>query len=278
MCAVVGIAYGSRTGRVALTAAGGVALGAAVLTRPIAAPFAALFPLVVAFTGRPTRFAAHFAAFVAGAALVVAPWTVRASSVSHAFVLVQGHSTANLYVPTRYDWNQADQSQVWARLAEEDEWGRMMNDVRTPQEDVEVDKIGVRYAIANVTANPGAYVKSRIRTYPFLFLTSFDKSTGIQGSFGTLYANGRIDLLAVKVSLLLVFALVPLVLAVVGLTRSRRSPGGALAAAVWVSFALAHIPLWIEYRFWLPAVPFLLVSAALGAYGLRRNQMMKDEG
>jgi glycosyltransferase involved in cell wall biosynthesis len=276
MCAVLGIAYGSRTGRVALTAAGGIALGIAILTRPIAGPLAVVLPLVVVFSGRPKRFAAHFAVFVGGAALVVAPWTIRASSVSHTFVLVQGHSTANLYVPTRYDWNQADQAQIWTRLEQDDEWGRMMNEVRTPAEDVEVDRIGLRYAIANVTSNPSAYLLSRLETYPYLFLTSFDKFTGIQGSFGMLYARGRIDLLAIKGAMLLVFALAPLVLAVVGLAQSRRSTGGALAAATWVFFALAHIPLWIEYRFWLPAVPFMLVGAAVGAHELRRMSQKEN--
>jgi hypothetical protein len=269
MGSVVAVAFGTLRGRVALTAAGGFALGVAILTRPIAMPFLAIIPLTVALAGRPARFARHVAAFVGAAALVVAPWSLRSSLVAQSLVLVQGHSTVNLYVPTRYDWSQENQELLWSRLVTEDEWGRMMAAVSTPREDVEVDRIGLRYAIANVRADPAAYLASRVKAYPHLLVSSFDKFTQIHASFGSLLADGRVGLLAVKAGLLVVFSILPLAAAVLGLRASLRSRSGALAASVWVFTALVHVPLWIEYRFWLPAVPFVLVSGAVGVRSLR---------
>src|SRR5439155_16491000 len=66
-----------------------------------------------------------------------------------------------------------------------------------------------------------------------------------------------------------VFSLAPFLLGLVGLAEARQCPASALCATVWVYFWIVHLPMWVEYRYWLPAVPFLLVSAAAGAYRLR---------
>jgi hypothetical protein len=268
MATMFAVVVGSSRGRVWLSAVGGATLGLTILCRPIALPFVLLVPLMVALVARPPRFGAHAAAFVACAALVVGPWAVRCSLLADSLVLVQGHSTANFYVPTRYDWDQRDQEQLWHKLATEDEWGRMMETVVTPRDDIAVDRVGLQYAISNILADPVAYVTSRLRTYPHLFLTSFDKFTGLNTSFGTLAAAGRLAPLALKSGLLVVFSLVPLLLAIIGLRARRWSLAGALAALVWVFVALVHMPMWIEYRFWLPAVPFMLVTAPAGAAAL----------
>jgi 4-amino-4-deoxy-L-arabinose transferase-like glycosyltransferase len=266
-----GLAHGIRDRRLLYTALGGLALGVSILCRPIGIPLVVLLPLAVGLVTRPPKLVLHCALFAAAAAVVVAPWSVRASEAAGSFVLVQGHSAANFYVPTRWDWNQADQAQLWVNLRDKDEWGKIQAVARTPREAVEADRIGMRAALANIRANPAAYAVSRLKTYPYLFLTSFDHFTGIHASFAQLTAQGRLVPLATKALLLLLFALAPLVLAVVGAVGSLRSPGSAVAAALWIYTALIHIPMWIEYRFWLPAVPFMLVSSAVGAVALSRR-------
>jgi len=261
----LGVAFGLRERRPLLTALAGAALGVSILCRPIGIPLVALLPIVIGLMLRPPRFVLHTALFVASAAVVVAPWAIRTSKVSQSFVLVQGHSAANFYVPTRSDWNQADQEKLWSQLRNEDEWGKLQAEARTPPEVIEADRAGMRAALANILAHPGRYAVSRLKTYPYLFLSSFDKVTGLNTSFGQLVAQGRIIPLAGKVLLLVLFALLPLALALAGLRASLRSEGGLVAAALWVYTALIHVPMWIEYRFWLPAVPFMLVSSSVGA-------------
>jgi hypothetical protein len=60
-----------------------------------------------------------------------------------------------------------------------------------------------------------------------------------------------------------VFAVAPLALAILSLRRRCVQASTALAtsASVWIFTLAAHTPLWISPRFWIPAVPFLLVSA-----------------
>jgi hypothetical protein len=42
-------------------------------------------------------------------------------------------------------------------------------------------------------------------------------------------------------------------------------------ATVWLYILVANLPLWVEYRFWIPAVPFVFISAAQGAHFLARK-------
>ncbi|MCI0485699.1 MAG: glycosyltransferase family 39 protein [Blastocatellia bacterium] len=265
VAAISFVVFGTQKDRLWFTASGGAMLGLAILCRPFALPLLAVLPGVLVLTRSQSRRWLHGAAIPLMAALVIAPWAVRCSRLAGQVVLVQGVSAANFYIPTRWDWDQRDQTQLWQRFAQEDEYGRRLVSSRNPRQMVEADRFGFGQAVRNVEAGPGEYLKSRIRSFPFLFLTSFDSFTGINKSFGALIAERSWLLFAIKSLLLILFSIIPFLLALAGLIAVKRSATARLCAAVWVYTLLMHIPMWIEYRFWLPAVPFLMVSAASGA-------------
>jgi 4-amino-4-deoxy-L-arabinose transferase-like glycosyltransferase len=95
----------ARRGRVWLFAAGGVALGAAILTRAdlLPVPFV-LGPLVALWTWRAAgdlrRGLVVGGAILAGAALAIAPWSVYASERAGEFVPVTRGSASALFVGT----------------------------------------------------------------------------------------------------------------------------------------------------------------------------------
>ena len=94
---------------------------------------------------------------------------------------------------------------------------------------------------------------------------------GLEGSPRQLAAEGRHATAALKVSLLVIFSALPLALALVGLAAARRAPAAGVCASVWLYTAAALLPVWAEYRYWVPATPFLLVGAVAGAYELWRR-------
>jgi hypothetical protein len=169
----------------------------------------------------------------------------------------------NWYLPTRWDLNQLDEAQLFASFRR-DPYGTRLGTARTPAEVVEADRFGLEQAIHNVLSNPRAYLASRARVYPHLFLNSFDSLTGLNQSFGSLIAERRMWAVLLKLTLLALFALLPLALALLGLAAQRRSLIALLCASVWIATAVAHMPMWIEFRFWTPALPILLVNAAAG--------------
>jgi 4-amino-4-deoxy-L-arabinose transferase-like glycosyltransferase len=258
--------YGLSRDRPALSALGGVAFGLATLCRPISLPLPLLLVGVSLFVApRLPRRWLHAALLVACAALVMAPWLARCARVSGQFVLVQGYTQVIFYVATRPDWDQKDEERLWPRFAQEDPYGKRLMAARTPREVLEADRFGRQSGWQNIRARPRAYLASRARNFPHLFITSFDMFTGLNRSFGQLLRERDAPRLALKLSLLLAFSLAPLLLGVVGLAGGRRNLSAAFCAVVWVYTLLAHLPMWVEYRYWLPAVPFLLVGAAVGA-------------
>jgi hypothetical protein len=262
--AVCALVMASRGGALPWSMLGGTLLGLAALCRPVALPLAVAIVGVWLVILRIPRRRLHSLALVGCAGMVVLPWAVRCTGLSGQLVLVQGASSTTFYVATLTDWDQRDQETLWARFSAEDVYGRSLGAARTPREMAEADRVGTRMALQNIRSDPGSYVRSRMRHLPYLALNSFDSFTGLNTSFGAAWAARAWLTLAAKGSLLLVFSAVPLLLGVAGLLGDWRTPAMALSAAVWVCTALVHAPTWIEFRFWVPAVPFLLVSAAVG--------------
>jgi hypothetical protein len=126
------------------------------------------------------------------------------------------------------------------------------------------DDFGRQQTIANIRRNPRAYLQSRIRTFPHLFLNTFDLFTGINRSLGDVVRAHDFGALWIKLTLLLFFSVLPMVFALLGLPASRQTLAASIAAAIWLITLAFHVPVWIEYRYWRPALPFHLVTAALG--------------
>jgi Dolichyl-phosphate-mannose-protein mannosyltransferase len=275
------MAWAIRRDSLARSAAGGLFLGLAVLNRPIAFLLPVAYFAILVVMPHVRRRAAHSAVTIAAALLVVVPWTIRCTRVSHSVVLVQGCLAVNAYVAARYDWSDLGDTERAVRLTTETECGRPLAGITqggdlTPEEQVENDRVCGRATWEIVRAHPVAYLKNQLRNYPHLFLQSYDMFTGVSNrmaanSWSRVLANHAYGLMLVKGLMLVVFSLLPLALAFISLPASRRDPAAAMAALAWIYCMIVHFPLYIEARFWMPSVPFLMFSAAIGAQVLFRR-------
>ena len=264
--AIALLIFGLKSSRVSVTIVAGVAMGAAILCRPVALPLPFLiFGLLLFRRGSARRSNAFL--FLMATLVTIAPWSIRTSSVSGHLVLVQAHSAVNYWAPTVLWLDQRNESAIW-KYEEALLRDNLPPGDYTPQKSIDSDRILQREAVANIRANPVGYLKSRARSYPYLFLSSFDNFSGINNSFGTLWAQRALPQLAVKVLLLLLFSALPFLFAVIGFVLGRRQLVLVLVGFVWLYMLVIHVPLWIEYRFWVPVVPFLTVGAM---FGLRRT-------
>jgi hypothetical protein len=266
---VLAAVVGFSKDRLRLTALAGVLLALAALCRPIALPIPVIFAGIYLLRKTSRRRWLHGAVLLGCTAAIMAPWAIRTTRVAEQLVVVNGASAVPFYVATRTDWDQKDQATLWTRFVNEDEYGRRLAAAKTPKEVAEADRVGGRMGLENIRANPRRYLSSRLRTLPYLVVTSFDNFTGINGSFRTLWQQGSVLKLALKLALLFLFSLVPFVLAWLGLIPGRRNLAALLVSVVWLYMLAANLPMWVEYRFWVPAIPFLLVTAAHGAQFLK---------
>ena len=281
-CSALIVITAMRADRPALSIIAGVFMGLSILCRPIAMVYAACAVVVLLAWRSKPRALGHAAAFLAGCALTVLPWTIRCTAVTGRLVIAQAAGITNWYLPTRWDWNQNDQESLWREFAK-DPYGQRLNAARTPAEIVAASGFGTEQAIRNVKANPRAYLVSRIRTYPHLFLSTFGGTIGVGQTLGTVFAERRFGTAALMGGFLIVFSLLPIAAAAVGLPRALHDPAGALCAALVMATLLVHLPMWIEYRYWLPVLPYELALAATGVCVLRdladrRGVERKQEG
>jgi hypothetical protein len=128
-----------------------------------------------------------------------------------------------------------------------------------------LNAFGQKQALRNIEANPRAYLMSRIRTYPHLFISTFGGKIGIDQTIGEVIAQRRFGIAALLAALLILFSLLPFAAATLGLTRATSNPAALLCALFMIATLVVHLPMWIEYRYWLPVLPYEL---ALGAIGL----------
>jgi 4-amino-4-deoxy-L-arabinose transferase-like glycosyltransferase len=271
--------------RLSLTAAAGLTLGLAVLCRSIVL----LLPFVIfgaMLLRRQRRSVAHGLVLIVAVLLIVTPWSIQRSRVAGRFIPIQDQyaAAALFYVASRSDW---DQNLVcWACVTEESKKlvaaataGRSHEGEK---ENIKADKILFDKAMQQIGQDPLKYFLSRVRSFPHLFLTSYDSFTGTFESYGALLAQRAFVRLSEKIFLFLVFSLAPLLLGIAGLIFSRTSVSATLYGCVWLYLLIAHLPLWVEPRFWLPATPFLLLSAGLGASKLwerfSKGRRKKEKG
>lgn len=272
LCAIWILSLGLKRDRLRITALSAIILGLAVLCRPIALllPFVLSAPILLLHDRR--RAVMHALVLIGVALLVVMPWSIRSSRVAGRLVMVQDSSVAAalFYTATRWDWDQKDQALLWPRYAEESYRIVKAAEAEHPgnAQESRTDRLLLREGIRNIRANPGKYLVSRARNFPYLFITSYDSATGINQSFGTLVVQRDLPRLAAKLVLLVTFSFLPFLLGIVGLIPSRRNMTAALCAMVWLYVLVFYIPMWLEPRYWIPCVPFLLISSALGAHTL----------
>jgi len=244
--------------------AGGFIFGLASLCRPIALSFALVLITILIITEYKLLHEKLFYValpFLLTMVVVIAPWSIRNSIVSNQFVLIQSSGPASYYIPTRFDINQSDEATLWKVFNEEDEYGKKITAAVTPADYLEADKPAFGLAIKNIKSNPSAYIFSRLKFYPRLFISSFDSFTGYNRSFSDALFNKEYLVFLVKLGLLVLFSLLPLVGAIFGFYKNIKNKTVFIIACGWIFTLLIHIPLWIEYRFWIPAFPFVILTA-----------------
>lgn len=229
----------------------GATLVLSALCRPISLPLSVIFALVIWF--RSSRGLA--VAFALGAILALTPWAIRTTLVSRAFVPIQGYSAANIYMASQWWIDHKDYAAVM-RGFELSPYGLALRAAKNPAETAQADKLGVALTMQNVKTDLRAYLRSRLRAWPYLFITS---SGG--ASLGECWMRRDYKQLGRKLLFMAVFSLLPFALACLGLIRLWKDTAFALCAAVWLFTLVVHLPLWVEYRFWVPAFPFLTICA-----------------
>jgi 4-amino-4-deoxy-L-arabinose transferase-like glycosyltransferase len=262
-CAALLVLAARHRDRPTLSIVAGIVMGLSVLCRPFGVIYIGSVVLVLLAWRRP-RAVAHTAAFLIGCALTILPWTYRCTAVTGRVVIAQAAGICNWYLPTRWDWDQNDQTTLW-RQFKNDPYGQRLEAARTSAEIVDLNDFGRDQAIRNVKANPRAYILSRIRTYPHLFLSTFGGTIGVDQTLGEVIAERRFGMAALLAFFLIVFSLLPLAAAAIGLARTFSNPAISLCAAFVIATLFFHIPMWIEYRYWLPVLPYELALAAAGA-------------
>ena len=238
----------------------GAAFGLATLCRSIGV----LYLISIACVLVVRRFRRTALALVLGAVVMIAPWIVRSWRVAERFVFVQAPSVLSWYLPTLWWLDQNDEPTIWGYYFAADPYGLRLGAAKTPRAVMSADDFGRHQAIANVRKNPKRYLQSRARTFAHLFLNTFDRFTGINRSIGTVTRARDSPALAIKLGLMLLFTAVPMIAACLGLGGSLRNLTASLAAVIWIITLAVHVPMWIEYRYGLPVVPFQFVTAALG--------------
>ena len=260
------IVKGLDRGRLALLILGGVTLGLAALTRSSGAAFPILFAVAIWITCRNSRRLLQAAAIAGSSLLVVAPWVIRCSLLAGEFVLIQAPGFGlNFYYPTRVDWDQKDQAAMWASFFTQDPCGKILTAAETPAQMAAAGRLCVDQGLRNIREAPIRYALLRLRALPQLFITSFDSFTGFNFRFSAAWETRRYGILASKLLLLLVFSLFPFILALRGAAQAGKNIVLTLSAAACGFVLLIHVPMWIEYRYWEPVVPFLMLLAARGA-------------
>jgi 4-amino-4-deoxy-L-arabinose transferase-like glycosyltransferase len=267
--AMVATAYGVRRDRAALSLAGGILLAAAALTRPIGLVLLLAFPIALFVAEAVPRPRIHAALLFAGL-LVILPWSARTSALAGEFVPLQSHGVVAAYHAARWDFDQLDEAHLWAQFLTT-ECGRLIAAAHDPHAAVAADAECSHEAAAQIAKDPRSYALTRIRVFPYLFIYSFDNLTGIRGSYPTLLRSGNYASLLFKALLLFAFALVPFILALISLGWLREHPVIALSAAVWGTTLVAHVPLWVQFRYWVPALPAEVIAATCSAFFLYRR-------
>jgi len=265
--AVAALLFGARRDRLSWTFAAGLLFGSAALARPIAAPLVLVVAAMTWWSRKSIR-RPHVMALVFSVAslLPITPWIIRSSALAGRFVLISATGPVNLALGTAAArWNLNDQSTIWenSHYWQTDPCGRAIAAARTPAESARADRVCLNTALSSLREHPREYLRNRMAQVGHFPLTSFDTATGNSTSLGAALEQRAWKTLGMKLGLLALFSLVPLLAGIIGLFRGGEGIEKTLCGGLWVSTILILLPGYVEYRYFFPAVPMLLVTAAL---------------
>ena len=253
--------------RLAWAAAAGVAMAVAALCRPVGAPLFLVLAGTIALSAAVPRRSRMAGVFCAAMLLGIAPWIIRSSLLAGRFVLVSTTGPVNLSLATAQGpWNLNDEATIFhgPYYWQVDPCGRSLTHAQTPRESAQSDDICLHEALGNLRRHPGYYARSRVSQLIHFPVTSFDFVTGNRNTVGAAIAKREYRGLALKLVLYAMFSFAPLLLGAAGALAGWRFMEIRLAAVLWIFTIAVHAPGFVEYRYFLPAVPMLLVCAAFG--------------
>jgi 4-amino-4-deoxy-L-arabinose transferase-like glycosyltransferase len=272
--AVTILLFGIRRDTLFWIFAAGLLMGLAALARPVAAPFFIIVAAAIWWSRRSIRRPVAMAAVFSAATLaVMTPWIVRSSVAAGRFVLVNATGPVNFALATAAEpWSLNDQSSIWQteHYWRENPCGHALREARTPPESARADQLCLQVALQDLRKNPRYYIRNRISQLVHFPLTSFDVATGNATSFQTALQQRAWTVLSMKLGLFTLFSLVPLLAGVAGLFVARGAVEKTLCGALWLFTIVIHLPGYLEYRYFFPAVPMLLITAAFAFDWLER--------
>jgi 4-amino-4-deoxy-L-arabinose transferase-like glycosyltransferase len=214
----------------------GVVFGLAFLTKPIVLPML-LMGLLISLVLRKHRRAMLI--MTAVTVLVAMPWIVRNSLLEHKLTLTQTSALGTNLLYGTFTHEEFGTT-IWESALEK---YPIRYDLNTDY---------TREAIHRITSQPATFVKARIEQYPRLLIDTGDHLTS--------YFPLRVVVIVVQI-----------ILGILVLLNLRGQPIQLWLVPLFLT--LFHLPLWIEPRYFLPAIPFLLAmlpSNLRAIWGLNR--------
>lgn len=243
----------------------GFFFGLASLTRPIIFPFLVLVFFISLLSKLRFRWRGYLT-IVLTAFIVASPWIVRNTLLFNRLTLTQssGYGTNLLY------------GSIEIPLWGDDVWSWILKDPLTQPvpglDEIELDRFRMKIAVSRISNNPLGWLKARVKQYPRLFLDSGDYILGdYSASFGQAIKDSNFLVLFVK--LFFIFSSLMLFLLFwTGIFIFRGKILNLLHIFLFPLFViLMHLPMWIELRYNLAALPFIYIVAAIGLVGLTRK-------
>lgn len=225
----------------------GICFGFAFLTRPTIFPFLLLLIFLATFqVGKAYRQA--FIKISMVALIVCLPWVIRNAIVFGRFIPVASSGSGiNLLFGT-----------IEVNFGAGNIWATVLNHPATKIDgqytETDVDRIYRQKAIDRIKQAPLSWVIVRAKQYPRLFMDHgeylYSSSWPIARLIKVLFLFGNLCLL-----LLAVYALYVLKQRAMTLPHITLFP---------VYLALVHLPMWVESRYSLPAMPMMTILASVG--------------
>jgi 4-amino-4-deoxy-L-arabinose transferase-like glycosyltransferase len=254
----------------------GVLWALATLCRPITV---LLLPMMVAtiyfYAPKVEQRVQKAAIVLLFGALMMSPWTVRNWLQFNRFIPLQTVGYGEHFWLTTVDTEDQPVNGDWEEklptlFVKYPEYAQYHEFLACKNEKVSIDEERaweatlIRYALQRVMKDPWGYFLSRAQRYPRLWLHSGEMWFS-NVSFQSAVASRQYLILSFKTSLGFLFSVLPLSFAIAGIYLSRRN-WRTLCPILLVPLLIGvnHLPLWVETRYSLAAMPFLLLFAAFG--------------
>ncbi len=249
----------------------GVFFGLAFLARPIILPFLLFIVLLSFFSHITRKFSLHFIGVLLLAVLVASPWIIRNSFLFDKLTLTQssGYGT-NIYFGSI-------ETPLWKSDNNWTDFFKQSVPESPPGLDEAADdRWRMKFAIEQITENPLGWLKVRAQQYPMLYIDNCGFLLGNNNmQMRQAFNEGKYYVIIVKLSFV-IGSVIVLLLAILGLWFLRKDFFNYFYIWVFPVFlALIHLPMWIESRYFLPALPFFYILTTIGALVLYENLQTK---